>query len=112
MPAVIAQTTEVIDQNHATVTIVTPAFGTIFVDVVRTTGPTRITITSFRDGVQQGQTVLSNPPASQVEAQIDAAISALIDSFQFRSHLVSNNPIVIAIATFDNGVTIPPNWWA
>ncbi len=113
MPAIRSQSVEIIDGDHATLTLVTAQFGTIFVDVLRTTGPTVITITSFQDELQQDQIVLENPPASQVEAQIDAAVQSLLPGgFQFRSHLVSNNPITVRIGCFDPGIAIPPDWWA
>jgi hypothetical protein len=112
MPAVRSQSVDVISADHATVTLVTQQFGTIFVDVLRTNGPTVVTITSVQDGVQRGQTVLSNPPAATVESNVDAAVAALLPGgLQFRSHLLSVSPLALQIACFDAGVVIPAAWW-
>ena len=111
MPNIRSYNVNVISTTHAQLTLVTYE-GTTLIDILKTTGPTRITITRYHDGLQVAQTILSNPPASQVEAQVDAAVSAMLPGrLQFRSHLVSVTPLVVVVHICDIGATIPTNWW-
>lgn len=110
MPSIQSQSVVVLSSTHAQLTLVTQQFGTVLVDVSQS--GQNITITSFQDGVQKGQTVLNNPPAATTEAQIDAAVQALLPGgFQFRSHLISSSPIILQIGTWNLGDIISANWW-
>ena len=110
MPGIRSQAVNAINTDHATVTLDTHAFGLLLCDALRT-GPGQTTvITMSKDGVQQSQVTLTNPNAAEVEAKIDAAVTAMLPGgFKFASHLVSVSPLVVNIICSDGPILA--NWW-
>lgn len=117
MPAIISQRVDLIDTDHATVTLQTVECGEIFVDVLQTIGPPQVTITTFRNGVQVAQAVLNNPPAATVEAEIVAAVEASITDdrgvplFRFYTRLISVSPLRVAVMAANHNAFIREFWW-
>lgn len=90
-------------------TIVTTS-GT-FSFTVTTVGVTT-TLTVFKNGVQQFQGSINNATCALLETNAGQQVQALLASeFNLAIHCFSVNPFSVTLASYDNGITLPPNWW-
>lgn len=108
MPGIRSQAVNAISTSHIQVTLDTHAFGLLLLDGVKSGNDVILTV--FKNGVQQSQQTLTNPPNATLESAIDAAVTAMLPGgFKFASHLVSVSPLVVNIICSDGA--IPANWW-
>ena len=108
MPGIRSQSVNAISTSHATVTLDTHQFGLLLLDALKSGND--VILTMYKDGVQQSQKTLTNPPNATLEAEIDAAVTAMLPGgFKFASHLVSVSPLVVNIICSDE--PIPVSWW-
>jgi hypothetical protein len=113
VPAIRAQSLEIVDNAHGIVTLVTH-YGTIVIDIVRggAGGNTSITYTVVKDGVQVDGAVIANATIAAAEAWASQAVSRIVgEALQFRVHFFSLNPLSAQIGCFNGGDVIPSNWW-
>ena len=53
----------------------------------------------------------SNDTVTKADVYINAWIASKVTDYQMLAHVISINPLNVAIYTADNDVTIPTNWW-
>ena len=109
MPGIRSQSVNAISTTSATVTLDTHQFGVLLLDARKSGND--VILTMYKDGQQQSQKTVVNPPNATLEAEIDAAVTAMLPGgFKFASHLVSVSPLGVMILCTDEP-TIPANWW-
>lgn len=108
MPGIRAMSVDAISTTSATVTLDTHAFGLLLLDARKSGND--VILTMYKDGIQQSQKTVINPPNATLEAEIDAAVTSMLPGgFKFASHLVSVNPLIIRIICSD--IDISSDWW-